>query len=514
MNLSLPSPLGRALLVGLVSLASATISSGAAARTEPSHGSATTISWVDTSLKGSEKYVLRVDGKPFYMTSIQIRLDKLRYWWGFDAAAREAMFTQAGRDGFNTVALPIHWYEVEPAKGKFDWAILDEYLDLARKNHLKVELLWFGQNSGGRVQWLGAPENPIHLRTPDYVLNSPGNRSALTTSDYSIRRDLSNYTLDLADERLKNREMYVLAHVMNHVADWDASAGSPHTVIGVQLNNEVRSPVDSDKVFNTESAFPAPLIVSYMSSIGQAVKNSRYVVWTRLNCVPVDANSRIDANEFQRVRHGTGIDFVATDLYGYDAGTIRTILPHSRNNYRMIAEAGGDVPEAPLFQLAALSGDTAYIYYELLGPDNHGIYDRDGLMGFKQRGAYVDNVRSINKLLNSDMRDVALKSQGHSLYVHNWTGSLKEESIGVLGISFVPGARNSQAISIARGDREVVLMNTLGGTFSLPPALHVADATTGYFDANDKWVAKGPVQYGQAGISPAPGTTVRLVLSK
>jgi hypothetical protein len=448
------------------------------------------------------------------MTAIQIRLDKLRYWWGFDADAREAVVAQVARDGFNTVALPIHWYEVEPAKDKFDWAILDEYLNLARKNHLKVELLWFGQNSGGRVQWLGSPQKPMHLRTPDYVLYSPEAGSAKTTSDYAIRRDVSPYTLDLTDEKLRAQETHVLARVMDHVADWDASAGSPHTVVGVQLNNEVRSWPDSDKVFNTDSAFPAPLIVSYMSSVGKAVKNSRYVVWTRLNCVPVDANSRIDANEFQRMRHGTGIDFVATDLYGYDAGTIRTILPVSRDNYRMISEAGGDVPQAPLFQLAALAGDSAYIYYELLGPDNHGIYDRDGPTGFKQRGEYVDNVRTINKLLDSDMRDIALKSQGHSLYVHNWTGSLKEESIGARGISFVPGSPNSQAISIARNSNEIVLMNTLGGTFTLPSNLHVTGATWGHFDAKNSWVARGPVQYSQTQISPPAGTTVRLSLSK
>ena len=30
------------------------------------------ISYVDTSLDGSQKYVLRVDGKPFYMTNVQV----------------------------------------------------------------------------------------------------------------------------------------------------------------------------------------------------------------------------------------------------------------------------------------------------------------------------------------------------------------------------------------------------------------------------------------------------------
>lgn len=44
------------------------------------------ISYVDTSLNGSQKYVLRVDGKPFYMTNVQVRFDKLRYRWNWDIA--------------------------------------------------------------------------------------------------------------------------------------------------------------------------------------------------------------------------------------------------------------------------------------------------------------------------------------------------------------------------------------------------------------------------------------------
>jgi hypothetical protein len=35
------------------------------------------VSYVDTSLEGSQKYVLRVDGKPFYMTNIQTREDSI-----------------------------------------------------------------------------------------------------------------------------------------------------------------------------------------------------------------------------------------------------------------------------------------------------------------------------------------------------------------------------------------------------------------------------------------------------
>lgn len=88
------------------------------------------ISWVDTSMKNGEKFMLMVDGKPFYPTSVQVRLDKLKASCGFDASARENAVKTCADHNFNTIGIPLHWREVEPEKNKFDWTILDEYLSL------------------------------------------------------------------------------------------------------------------------------------------------------------------------------------------------------------------------------------------------------------------------------------------------------------------------------------------------------------------------------------------------
>ena len=293
------------------------------------------ISYVDTSLNGSQKYVLRVDGKPFYMTNVQVRFDKLRYRWGWDIATCERLLEQTAALGFNTLSVPIHWYEVEPSKDRFDWTTLDLYLSLARKYDFKVEMLWFSQNSGGHVQWLKSDQ----LRTPDYVMHSPKagdfqsfsteGSSRQTTSDYTIRRDISDYSLDLGDEKLRAREAYVLAKVMEHISQWDLDNGSPHTVIGVQLGNEVRS-------------YPSATIVEYMSELGRAVKESSYPVWTRMNCTYVDLHSVLYSNERLRSTVDTYIDFVGIDTYRHHFGTedsyaesVRTNVPYMGKNYRM-----------------------------------------------------------------------------------------------------------------------------------------------------------------------------------
>ena len=303
---------------------------------QASSAGAVTVSSVSTSLANSQKYYLVVDGKPAYQTSVQIRLDKLRYYWNFDAAARDAVVARAAADGFNTIVVPIHWYEVEPAKDTFSWTILDEYMGLASKYNLKLEILWMGQNSGGHVQWLGDPAvNPIHLRVPDYVLYSPSPSSTATTSDYSVRRDMSAYTLDLADNNLKAREKYVVSQLMNHVATWDAGSNAgKHTLVGIQIDNEVRG-------YNNLT-FPTSLIISYMSDVAAAVKESPYVIWTRMNCVSSDTNSRISSNEAQRTASGTNIDFVGTDLYGINSTTVQTVLPYQGANYPRIKEKGAE----------------------------------------------------------------------------------------------------------------------------------------------------------------------------
>ena len=57
-------------------------------------------------------------------------------------------------------------------------------------------------------------------------------------------------------------------------------------------------------------------IIDYYSYVGAAVKQSEYVVWTRLNCVSWETAGRVDANEKKRVNGGTNIDFVGVDIYG------------------------------------------------------------------------------------------------------------------------------------------------------------------------------------------------------
>lgn len=477
------------------------------------------ISYVDVRLDGSQKYTLKVDGKPFYMTAIQIRLDNMRYVPSWNAAATEAVIAQAAADKFNTVAIPIHWREVEPEKDKFDWSVLDEYLGLINKHNIKMEMLWFGTNSGGITQRLGRSD---HLRTPDYVLfspvtknmggydtYSPGKGRSKTTSEYTILRDLSDYSLDLADKNLRLRETYVLSKVMAHIASWDEANDSKHPLIGVQIGNEV---------LGYGKPFPNSLVISYLSDVASAVKKSDYVVWTRVNSVTEAIPGRIIENESQRLSPlGTNIDFVGIDTYRHHyksdedfVASMRTHLPYVGKNYRMIMETNSNVPNAAQFRLAALSGNTGLNYY-----DFSGLYDPNGL---RPRVAFIEDIRLVNKIISSDLADIATKASGYGLFVHNWEGVNSATTKSAVGIAFSPSYPTSQGISIIRNNTQIVLMSTKGGEFTLPDSLQITGASKGFFDGNNEWVNQGDISLGNragsrgASILLEPGTTVLLTL--
>ena len=476
------------------------------------------ISWVDTSLDGSQKYVLRVGGKPYFMINIQIRLDNMRYVPGWTIQSTESIIAQAASDGFNTVSIPVHWREVELSKNIFDWTILNEYMSLVNKYNLKMELLWFGANSGGHVQWLGRSNN---TRTPDYVLYSPSRGTAgtntpadggshETTSDYTILRDQSPYSLDIADNHLRERETFVLSKVMEHIAAWDAKNSSKHPIIGVQIGNEV---------VGYGKPFPNSLVISYLNDVAGAVKKSPYVVWTRLNCVFWKIPSRIIENEkLRNTPQGTNIDFVGIDTYRHHFETdedfvasMRNNMPYIGKNFRMIMETNANIPNAATLQIAALSGNSAFDYY-----DFGGMYETS-VNGVRARGGHVESIRSVNKILSSAKVDLALKAHGYGLYVHNWEGVKSSASTcPETGITFEPDDPTSHGISIVRNPTEIVLMTTKGGTFTFPDSLQVTDVSKGYFDDDNKWVKQDDVsnnnRFRRQSIFVEQGVTILLVV--
>lgn len=440
------------------------------------------VSHVDTSCSEYEKYALVVDGNPYWPTSVQVRLDKLYGYNGWSDAAMEKVVAQAASDGFNTIGLPLHWREIEPRKDVFDWKILDKYLDWCDKYGLRTELLWFSWSSGGRVQYLWNYGGRKEPRTPDYVCSLSG------TSEFNVLRKEWECSLDWRDTALRDREKYVMERLMAHIAERDKANGGTHTVIGIQLGNEARS--------HGANEATAREIIDYYSAVGEAVKQSDYVVWTRLNCVYGDTPGRIRANKEKRETEGTNIDFVGIDVYGGTPlqilGDVNGMLPESEGNYRMIMEAGANDSRSPLLQIAALVGDKAFSYYNYAVVDGNAMYGADGTA--LRPGGHVDNVRRRNLMLDMANSFVGSLAYGESLYVFNALGDALETEFADNGIGYKSYAGN-QGLMICLPDNNIALLTTGQSEFIIPDHMTVESAAYGRFSADGSWVEERPAAF-------------------
>lgn len=520
-----------------------------------SAGAGQVISSVDTSLSGSEKYVLRVDGKPFFYNGVQIRNDYAHYRWGWSDAQTARLYKQAAADGFTVANFQLFWYDVEREKDVFDWSRLDAAIEMAEAAHIKLEILWFGTQSYGGMSPTGGKDG--HLRVPNYVLSvkddvpQPGDYLLSRNADGSYTRSDNNaFQLELCDDTLMARETYVLSKVMAHVAAYDAAHGRKHTVVGVQVDNEVhtgtrngdKDPTGKNDRSHSEAAnrlyasgnwtnpvaFNRYVVQRYLSHVAGAVKQSDYSVWTRAN--QEHSPNWVANNEAARAEGGTNIDFVGPDSWVGDMKSVFASVPRRGfavgKNFWMIMETAGVHPLQANRPITALAGNTAYnIYmYTGTGPDVPLADERDGIdlyrvtgSEFAPTGDFVAGVRKVNLMLAKDKVDLATKRNGRSLYVYNRLANSDAQEIGVDGIRYDPACSTDQGIAIRRSQTEYVLMSSGGGTFYLPSGIRISGAGAGAFDDKNKWQASEPKDVSLEGrhytINLKPHEVVRVVYS-
>ena len=104
---------------------------------------------------------LIVDGKPFLILGGELS----------NAAASSASHMTPVWPGLhamhlNTVLAPVSWQLIEPREGQFDFSSVDALLSGARRNQLRLVLLWFG-----------AWKNSMSSYAPSWVRRDQGRRA-------------------------------------------------------------------------------------------------------------------------------------------------------------------------------------------------------------------------------------------------------------------------------------------------------------------------------------------------
>ncbi len=128
-------------------------------------------------------------------------------------------FSYLHRLGLNTVLAPVTWELIEPEEGKFDMTSLDNILTEARKNELKVVLLWFG-----------AWKNSMSCYAPEWFKRD--------TKRFPRAHTMNGKPVEEASSLSKNvleADKRAFCKIMEYLRDNDKQ----QTVIMMQVENEI-----------------------------------------------------------------------------------------------------------------------------------------------------------------------------------------------------------------------------------------------------------------------------------
>jgi len=159
---------------------------------------------------------LIVDGKPFLMLGAQL--------WNSSAwpYITDQFWSQLRSLHANTLEAPIYWQNIEPQPGQFNFKELDDLIQHAQQERIKLVLLWFASWKNGTSSYAPAwlLEDPAKYPR---MLNANGDELLILSPVSAANRD--------ADKR-------AFVELMKRIRTLDPSG---KTVIMVQVQNEAGS---------------------------------------------------------------------------------------------------------------------------------------------------------------------------------------------------------------------------------------------------------------------------------
>lgn len=158
---------------------------------------------------------LIVDGKPFIVLGGELgnsSFTSLEYM--------KPIWPKLKAMNLNTVLVPVYWELIEPMEGKFDFSLYDLLIKEARKNDLKLILLWFGS-------W----KNSMSSHVPAWVKKDQSRFPRIKDDKGKSHEILTPFS----EENLK-ADLNAFKALMKHVKKID---GNYHTIIMIQPENEI-----------------------------------------------------------------------------------------------------------------------------------------------------------------------------------------------------------------------------------------------------------------------------------
>jgi hypothetical protein len=201
---------------------------------------------------------LIVDGEPFLMLSGELHnsssssLEYMKPIWPKLAAM-----------GLNSVVTPLSWELIEPAEGRFDFALVDGLIAQARAEHQRIVFLWLASWKNGMSSYAPVWVKRDTKRFPRVVENG---------REVEILSPMST-AAEEADAR-------AFEALMGHIKDVDAH---DHTIVMMQVENEVGVLGDSrDRSEAANKAFAAPVpqeLTAYLKAHQETLYPDLRALW-------------------------------------------------------------------------------------------------------------------------------------------------------------------------------------------------------------------------------------------
>jgi hypothetical protein len=206
---------------------------------------------------------LIVDGQPFLALAGELSnsssssVEYTKPIWPMLAAAK-----------LNTVLAGVYWSQIEPREGKFDFSIPDGLIREARGHNLRLVFLWFGtwKNglSGYPPDWVKSDFQRFpraQIVGGSWPVFGYGQPRVQITGSRSIE------LLSPLGDATRDADARAFAALMRHVKAVD---GQQHTVIGIQVENEVGMQGDTrDRSPAANKAFDGPVPKELMDHLQQ-----------------------------------------------------------------------------------------------------------------------------------------------------------------------------------------------------------------------------------------------------
>jgi len=203
---------------------------------------------------------LIVDGQPFLALTGEL---------GNNSATSlefiEPIWPKLAAGNLNCVLAAISWVQMEPAEGRYEFALVDGVIDEARRHDLKLVLLWFGSWKNGLSSYAPYWVKQDFQRFPRIRLGTGKSMELLSTFGDATRD---------ADAR-------AFRALMRHIREVD---GARHTVVMMQVENEVGVLRDSrDRSSVANQAFSAPVpreLMDYLQKHRDTLAPELRELWT------------------------------------------------------------------------------------------------------------------------------------------------------------------------------------------------------------------------------------------